>query len=168
VRADGGTDCHKERKQRQPIRLVAFVKVAVVDEVGELALISMPQVHQQESKVVKDVDGRERFVELKAIEQGRHAIDQADVAQNEIAMASPDLSGFLALFQAVRVPAERLSEQIREFARSLRAHQRCISEPPVVDVKNGRDAGGAAVGEADRSTPVQLRDLTGQLRHEPG
>ena len=128
----------------------------------------MPQVHQQESKVVKNIDGRERFVELKAIEQGRHAIDQADVAQDEIAVAAPDLSGSPTLLKTSRVPPERLSEQIREITRSLPADQRCISEPPVIDVENGGDASGATVGEAHRCALVQSRDLTGQLRHELG
>lgn len=162
--ADGGTDAHKEGDQRQPVRLVALVKVAVVDEVRELALISVPQIHQQE--VVKNIDGCERFVELKAVEQGRHAVEQADVAQNEIAMAAPDLSGLPTLVKTFRVPAERLSEQIPEFARSLRADQRCIPEPLVVDVENGGDPSGATMGEADHGALVQFRDLTGQLRHE--
>ncbi len=61
-------------------------------------------------------------------------------------MAAPDLSGSPALLKAFRVPAERLSEQIRKFARSLRADQRRISEPPVVDVENGGDASGATMG----------------------
>jgi hypothetical protein len=83
----------------------------------------VPQVHQQESKVVKNIDGCERFVELKAVKQGRHAIDQADVAQDQVTVAAPDLSGSPTLVKAFRVLAECLSEQIREFARSLRTDQ---------------------------------------------
>ncbi len=82
--ANGGPYSHKEGQQRQPVVLVEIFQVAVKGEVGLRMQPSVPQVHQQERQVVEDVGGREVVVEFQAIEQGRFAFDQADVAQVEV------------------------------------------------------------------------------------
>jgi hypothetical protein len=80
VRPDGGPHSHEEGQQRQSVRFVEIVQVAVEGEVGMRVQPSVPQVHQQERQVVEDVRRREVVAEFQAVEQGRLAFDQADVA----------------------------------------------------------------------------------------
>ncbi|MSP52498.1 MAG: hypothetical protein EXQ91_08950 [Alphaproteobacteria bacterium] len=53
----------------------------------------MPKVHKEKCKVVRDVDASERVVELDRIEGGRLAIDEANVAEMEIAVAAAYKTG---------------------------------------------------------------------------
>src|SRR5690606_22119917 len=66
--AYGGTQRHKEGQQRQAVGLVAFVQIAVHDPIGLRAQTGVPQVHEQESEVVKNVDAADGFVEFDAVE----------------------------------------------------------------------------------------------------
>ena len=60
----------------------------------------MPKVHQQEGQVIEDVDVGYLVVEFDAVEQARLAIEHADVAQMQIAMAPAHLArGFPAVEQ---------------------------------------------------------------------
>ena len=52
----------------------------------------MLQIHQQKGEIVQNVDAGESVREFEAIEQGWLAVDQADVAQMQIAVAAADLS----------------------------------------------------------------------------
>jgi len=46
---------------------------------------SPPQIHQEKRDVVEHVDARDLFVELHASKQRRDTVEEADVAQVEIA-----------------------------------------------------------------------------------
>ena len=83
--ADRGTNCHEERDESEPAAFVGLVEIPVQQDVCRLPLIAVPQVHQQESQIVQHVDGGEALIELETIEQGRNAVPQADVAQDEVA-----------------------------------------------------------------------------------
>jgi hypothetical protein len=54
---------------------------------------AMFQIHQQKRQIVEDVDAREAFVELQAIEKGRPAVDEANIPEMQIAMAMAHLAG---------------------------------------------------------------------------
>ena len=102
MRAHGGPNGHQERDQRQAVLLVARVEIAVEDQVGIGARSAVPQVHQQEADVVEDVGRRHALVELEAVEQRRLAVDEADVAKMQVAMAAAHLSGAGACVEQVR------------------------------------------------------------------
>ena len=72
----------------------------------------MPQIHQQESKIVQHVDGCDLFVELDAVEQPRLTVEQADVAQVQIAVAAAHLPGLLAAVEQCRVAGKRVCGMI--------------------------------------------------------
>ena len=59
----------------------------------------MFEIHQQKGEIVKHVDAGQRVGEFEAVEQGRLAIEQADVAQMQIAVAAPHLAGRPAHFE---------------------------------------------------------------------
>ena len=48
------------------------------------------EIHQQEGKVVAEVDRRHPFVELERIERHRLAPPQAEITEMQIAMCAPD------------------------------------------------------------------------------
>ena len=52
----------------------------------------MFEVHQQKGEVVKDVDRGKLLGEFEAIEQGRSVLEEADIAEVQVAMAQPDLA----------------------------------------------------------------------------
>ena len=52
----------------------------------------MLEIHQQKGEVIKDVDRSELVGEFEAIEQGRLALEQADIAEMQVAVAAPHFS----------------------------------------------------------------------------
>ena len=72
------------------------------------------KVHQQERDVVQNVGGGETLVELKGIEEGRHAVDQAHVAQMQVAVAAPHVAVRTA---AIEERCERLDGRLRAPAK---------------------------------------------------
>ncbi len=141
MRPNGGTDRHEEGYERQAVRLVAFIEVAIEDDVREPALVPMPQVHQEKGQVVQDVDRCQGLVEFKAVEQRGLAIDQADVAQDQIAVTAPDLARSPARLQAIRMRGKRLSERVGENPCGFGPDERRSSEGPVIDVEYRSDPG---------------------------
>src|SRR5690606_41475883 len=49
-----------------------------------------PEIHQEESQVVQDVDARDLVVELDAVEHRRPLVEEHDVAQVEVAVTLTD------------------------------------------------------------------------------
>jgi len=54
------------------------------------------EVHDQERKVVEDVDAGEVLAELDGVEQGGPAADEADVVEVQVAVATPHQAGIAA------------------------------------------------------------------------
>ena len=82
-------------------------RIAVEDQVRLRRKTLLPQVHQQEGEIVEDVDGGDQLVELDGVERGRHAIEERDVAEMEVAMATPDAPRPPALEEKGPQPTKR-------------------------------------------------------------
>ena len=63
----------------------------------------MPQIHEQESEIVKNIGGCDLIVELDTVEQTRSARKQANVAQMKIAVTATDFTGVLACVEKQRL-----------------------------------------------------------------
>src|ERR1700720_2410708 len=63
---------------------------------------AMLQIHQQKREVVENVDAGEGLVELEAIEQCRFAVQKADIAKMQIAVAMAHLTGCTAAVEQLR------------------------------------------------------------------
>lgn len=87
---------HEKRQQDKAILVIGLVEVAVHHEIGELWETAMPKVHQQEGKVVQNIDAGDLVIEFDAIEEARLAIEKADVAQVQIAMLAIVILVFFA------------------------------------------------------------------------
>src|SRR3546814_8650844 len=70
----------------------SLLQVAVQHQVGEGPEAAMVEIHQQEGKVVDDVDAGDRVVELDGVEERRTAVEQDHVAQMQVAVAEPHLA----------------------------------------------------------------------------
>ncbi len=68
MRPDRGAQRQKERHRSEPVILVGQIEVAVQDEIGKICEPAMLQIHQQEGKIIKDVDRGECVREFEAIE----------------------------------------------------------------------------------------------------
>jgi len=88
--AHHGPDRHEERQQGRPRLVPRLVDIAVEQRIGVDRQLAPPEIHQHEGEIVEHIRRREIVAEFQAVEQGRHAIDLADVAQVQIAMAAPD------------------------------------------------------------------------------
>src|SRR5215471_14645477 len=53
----------------------------------------MLQIHQQKGEIIENVSTGQRIVELKAVEQRRLPVKEADVAKMQIAVAAAHLAG---------------------------------------------------------------------------
>lgn len=101
--ANGCPDGHQKGEKREAVLVVGVVEVAVGHQVGQFGESAMPQVHGQDGQIVEHVDRRDLLVELDAVEQARLAVEQAYVAEMQIAVAAPYLAGQFALVQRVGV-----------------------------------------------------------------
>src|ERR1700739_3389085 len=54
---------------------------------------AMLKIHQQKCEVIEHVDAGEVFGELEAVEQGRLAVEEANVAKVQIAVTMAHLAG---------------------------------------------------------------------------
>ena len=70
----------------------ARIEIAVQHQVGKIREPPVLQIHQQKGKVIEDVDRSELVGEFEAIEQGRLSLEQADIAEMQIAVAAPHFS----------------------------------------------------------------------------
>ena len=84
-------------------------EVAIEEPVGGSAQAALLKIHQQEGEVVEDVSAGDLIGEFHRVEQRRLAVDEDDVAQVQIAMATADESGLAALEQDRPHDCERQS-----------------------------------------------------------
>ncbi len=88
--------------------------VGIEQEVGMRLKVPVPQIHQQECKVIQDVDRRQILIEFDGVKKCRYAIDHYDIAQMKIAMASPDKAPTSALAKQRSQRPQLRSESLRE------------------------------------------------------
>lgn len=69
------------------------------------------EVHEQEGDVVEHVDARHLVAELDAVEQGGPAVDETDVSEMQVAMATTNESLRAASHQPIGLTLERLMRQ---------------------------------------------------------
>ena len=93
VGAHGGAHRHEEGQEGKAVLVVRSVEIAVHHEVGELRQAAMPQVHQQEGEVVEHVDRGDRSLNSMQSKSVGTAVEEADVAQMQVAVAAPDPPG---------------------------------------------------------------------------
>ena len=101
--AHAGPAGEKQRQTGQALDLAAYRlerHVGIEHRVGRLAVAARIEVHEQEGEVVEHVDGGQRLAELQGVERHRHAVDQHDVAEVQIAVAAADAAGVAALRSA--------------------------------------------------------------------
>src|SRR4051794_32223753 len=126
----------------------------------------MSEIHQEKGEVIEHVDGREVLVELEAIEQGGLALEHADVAQDEIAMAAADLIGLAARVEKGPAPLQLLSKDAGKPLRLLCRKEPGRTQRLFVDVEHVRDGHGAPMASAHLRCPVEGRDPAGEIGHE--
>src|SRR4030095_14416211 len=119
-----GADGHEKWHKRQAIGFVAFVEIAVQYKIGKVPLIAMPQVHEKKGKVIKDIDRGQRLVKLEAIKESGLSIDQADVAQDQIAVTPAHLAGRLSSIENLRMHREGLSKRVNQVLCSFLINER--------------------------------------------
>ena len=77
------------------IRLEISVEEAVC---GGLPVVPQ-EIHQGKGKIVEQIDRGDRRIELDRVEQDRFVLDQDDVRQMQVAMATPYIPFFAALLE---------------------------------------------------------------------
>ena len=74
---------------------------------AEIVEPAMVEIDQQEGEVVKRVDAEEALVEFDAVEQRRLAVEEADIAEVQIAVAAADTALARAAVERRAKPRER-------------------------------------------------------------
>ena len=138
MRPHGGSHRHEEGQQREAPFIMGFIEIAVHHKIGEIRQAAMPQVHQQECEVVEHVYGGDLVVELDAVEQARRAIEEADIAQVQIAMAAAQPALRTTPVEQRGVPRQRLAEGCVEGLRLPRRENMAGGKSGFVDVEDGR------------------------------
>jgi hypothetical protein len=131
-----GPDRHEEWHKRQTIRFVAFIEIAVQHKIGKVPLIAMPKVHEKKGKVIKDIDRGQRLVKLETIKESGPSINQADVAQDQIAVTPAPLAGRLSSIENLRMNREGPSKRVIQVLRSFLINERCGSVRLIIDIEN--------------------------------
>ena len=132
----------------------------------------MAQVHQQERQVIEHVDAGDQVAELDAVEQGRLAVEQADIVEMEVAVAAPHA--------ALRAPSIQQRGMLHQHGDGrvaqpvdLRHRDAGWRRPPqilVVDLDDRPDALRSAMIGRDFGQRVEcgdpVRELHGQFRRQ--
>ena len=128
----------------------------------------MLEIHQQKGEVVKDVDGSELVGKFEAIEQGRPAFEQADIAKMQVAVAPPHFSGG-------GPPVEQGADRGEPLQRLLPDLDDPLSGEPgisrrhqagVVRLDDGGQRRRAAVTRARFGCLMKGGDVVGEPRHQ--
>jgi hypothetical protein len=158
---------HEEGDERQAVLVAGDVEIAVQHEVREAGQAAMHQVHQQEGEVVEHVHGRDRVVELDAVEQDGPVAVEKDVAQVKIAVGEADAAGAAAGVEACPVPGCRRAEGGVEGLDGVGGEDAGPGEGFLVDGEHIGDA-LAARARVGRAGGVQPRHLRREALHQRG
>ena len=125
-RAHAGTRRQEQwqgRKSRQILGSAAQVEIVVQHEACGTARIAPHEIHEQESKIVKHIDGGDRLAELDRVEEFRHPLPHHDVLAVRIAVAAADQPGVAAAVQQGLQPVQRILEEGMELERLSRLEE---------------------------------------------
>ena len=131
------------------------------------------QIHHEKADVAHDVDPAHRWVELDAIEEGRLAVDERDVAEVKVAVALADEAVPVPLFEHRRQPRGlgfRPGEELFE-SRAVAGVFDGFLHLDEVLAHRAHDAGRPAERRVVRSAgglAVKRRDRGGDLVHARG
>ncbi len=110
-----GATGEKQRQAGQTFYLSANRlegNVGVEYDVGALPVATRIEIHEQESKVVKDIDRRQRLAELQRIERDGPVVDEHDIAEVQVAVAAADAGGVAARDEQRLDPIESGDEAV--------------------------------------------------------
>ncbi len=128
---------------------------------------AMPEVHDQEGEIVENVDGRDAVVEIDAVEEARLAVEKAEIAQMQIAMAEADLAGLGAAIEMRGDICEPLTEQMVDGGLFFIRKDRARGKAGPVDVENAADIGCAALLDHRRAA-MKRGHHARDIRHQRG
>ena len=92
MRPDRRAQRQKERQRGKPVVLAGQIEVAVQHEIGKIRKPAVLEIHQEKSEIIENVDRSELVREFEAIEEGRPALEEADIAEMQVAVATPHFS----------------------------------------------------------------------------
>lgn len=164
--ADGSPHGKPERQQRQAGQVARALGIAFQEAVRLGRQAAHQQIHDQEGDIVDRVQARQRQVELQRVEEARLAVDQADVAQMQVAMAQPH--------EALAPPAlEEGRQDVQQGMAVGRQRPRlaaienggAVGQRPVVGVDHPGHGGLAAAIRPPLGARVEGRHMVGQRLH---
>ena len=85
--------------------------------------IALPEIHHRKSEIVENVAGGDRVVELDGVERRRLAVNQREIAEMQIAVATPDPPARAARAQQRRHAFERRARTLGERGRRIGGKQ---------------------------------------------
>ena len=91
--SDHGAHRQERRQQPNQRRIAIPPDITAQHPVGGGAGHTALQIHQQEGKVIAEVDGRQVLIELQRVERRRAAVPNQQVAQMQVAMRPPHEAG---------------------------------------------------------------------------
>ena len=131
------------------------------------------QVHDQEREIVEHVDAGDGVVELDGVEDPGPAVDDADVAQVQIAMAAAHEAGRQAPVEQRRVAFQRRARGARESGDVARREEVGARAQLAQVLLDHRAQAGRAAARGRRRVQaigavVEGRDLVGERGHQLG
>ena len=171
MRADRRAHRKKQREQHQRVAggFAGRVQISVEEGVCRRPLVEMDQIHQRKRQIIEDVSRGNNRVEFDGIEHDRLAVDEDDVAEMEIAVATPyaacgrpclEEGGLLDQCRMVKSvePVDRCARQSVHRAKLCRIP---VDDPPDrVQPWAAWRGGGSVMGATDR---VRQCDGEGRL-----
>ena len=127
----------------------------------------MFEIHQQKGEVIKDVDRGELLGEFEAIEQSRPVLDEADIAQVQVAVAVPDLARGAPPLEHGADRSEPLQRALPDLGDALGGKSRLSRrrEAAMVRLDNGSQRRSAAMIGPALGRLMERRNLTDELDH---
>ena len=128
----------------------------------------MGQIHEQEGQIVEHVDAGKVPAELDAVEEGRDALQQADIAQMQIAMAEPHLACLAARLDESADPGQRLPAGRDQGGNRRRVEDRGHGRGQIglIAVDDPGKSASAAEIPVDLGAAVKVCDPIGELAHQ--
>ncbi len=119
------------------------------------------EIHDGERKIVEYIDRRDRRIELDRIEQDGFLLDQHDVRQMQVAVATPHISLSAALLQQSANAGKCVERRFPEIIDVIRGEAGGRSERRVIASDKGRDRFDPGFGRHRWRDGVGGRDLLG-------
>ncbi len=127
--AHGRAQRREERQERKALLLARRIAIAVGDEVRVILQATMPEIHDEKGEIVENVDGRDAVVEIDAVEETRLAVEKAEIAQMQIAVAEADFAALARRSRCEAIVQSRLRKSVSMAACSS-WERPCWSQSP--------------------------------------